>query len=75
MDYYQWLLRRQEIFPKPDRMLMLIRSRRSLGVAEDEVRAMADMPKDLVDELLQSMVSAGHIHVRMRDGKRWFVTN
>jgi hypothetical protein len=74
MDYRTWLQQR-EIMPKPDRAMQLIQAAWTAGVEEAALRAQAGLPKDLMDELLGSLVSAGMVTVRQLGEKRWYVTN
>jgi hypothetical protein len=73
MDYRTWLKQR-ELMPKPDRVCLLIQAAGSVGVEEGALRSQAGLPKDLMDELLRALVSAGMAHLRMVNGKRVYVT-
>jgi hypothetical protein len=44
-------------------------------VEEGALRAQAKLPKDLMDELLQSLVSSGMATVKMVGGRRVYFTN
>ncbi len=70
MSFQSWLLKRQGILPPSDRLIALIRTAGQNGIAEGELRSQVDLPKKLVDELLQALISAAQVSVAVRDGKR-----
>lgn len=71
MDFQSWLLKRQKILPQSDRLVLLIRQAGPAGIPEGQLRSQVDLPKQLVDDLLAALVSAGQVGVVVRDGKRW----
>ena len=72
MTFQNWLeLRRKEI-PKADRVMLSLQSVGSSGIPESELRSMSELPRKLMDDLLDALVSARQVNVAVKDGKRVF---
>jgi hypothetical protein len=69
MDFRSWILRRNAV-PDADKPLVLIQRAGQAGIPEGQLRHHVDLPKELVDSLLQALVSAGQVAVGERQGKR-----
>ena len=72
MDFTSWILKRQNLIPQADRLTLLINSAGAAGIAEPELRGRVDLPKKIVDDLLQALIQAGQVAVFERGGKRVF---
>jgi hypothetical protein len=73
MTFAHWL--RQRRIPDSDRLAMLIQSSGRNGIPENELRGSVELPKKLVDELLQALVQSGIARVAERNGIRWYFSH
>ena len=72
MTFTNWL--QQKHAPASDRIAMIIQSAGQNGIPETQLRSGIELPKKLVDELLQALVDARIVRVAERDGIRWYFT-
>jgi hypothetical protein len=73
MTFNAWLHSRTKSMPEADKILFLVQSAGQNGISEPELRSAVDLPRDLMDELLNSLVSSRQVGIGMTDGKRIFV--
>jgi hypothetical protein len=71
MQFTHWLLKR---LPDSDKITAMIQQAGPSGIPENELRSRVDLPKKLVDELLQALVSARVVRVYQKEGKRYYVS-
>jgi hypothetical protein len=74
MNFQNWLLKRRKSIPQADRVMLLLQSAGSTGVPESALRSLAELPRSLMDDLLDALVTAGQVNVTVKDGKRVFST-
>jgi hypothetical protein len=67
MHFNAWLLQR---LPDSDRLTLLIQAAGTNGIPEGELRSRVELPKKLVDELLQALLQSGMVGVCEKGGKR-----
>jgi hypothetical protein len=60
------------VMPEADKVLFLIQSVGRNGIAEPQLRSAVDLPKNLMDEMLDSLISSRQVAVVMMDGTRVF---
>ena len=72
MTFSHWL--EQKHVPDSDRIAMIVQSAGQAGIPETKLRSGIELPKQLVDELLQALVDARIVRVVERDGVRWYFT-
>jgi hypothetical protein len=72
MTFQNWLEQRRKEIPKADQVLLLLQSAGSSGVPENALRSHVELPRSLMDDLLNALVSAGQVVVKIKDGKRVF---
>jgi hypothetical protein len=72
MTFESWLYSRMKSMPEADKVLILIQSARQNGIAEPQLRSAVDLPRKLMDDLLNSLVSSRQVAVLVRDGRRVF---
>ncbi len=70
MTFNAWLLKKE--IPDSDRLAMLIQQAGAAGIPETKLRSGIELPKKLVDELLQALVGSRIVRVVERDGVRWY---
>lgn len=70
MDFATWVLRRQNVLPQADRLILLIRTSGASGIPVGELRSSVKLPLKTVDGLLDALVQAGQIKMVQRQGKR-----
>lgn len=70
MTFNTWLHKRE--IPDSDRIAMLIQSAGAGGIPETQLRSGIELPKKLVDDILQALVDARMARVVERDGMRWY---
>ena len=74
MIFQNWLLKRRKAIPKADRILLLLQSAGLSSIPENTLRSAAELPRSLMDDLLDALVAAGQVVVTVKDGKRVFST-
>lgn len=70
MDFNSWLHTRLRSMPECDKLHLLVQSAGPAGIAEPQLRSRVELPKKLVDELLQALVSSRLVTVVERGGER-----
>lgn len=70
MNFTNWL--QQKHAPDSDKIAMLIQQAGPTGIPETQLRSGIELPKKLVDELLQALVDARMVRVAERNGIRWY---
>jgi len=70
MTFTHWL--QQKHTPDSDKIAMHIQSAGENGIPETQLRSGIELPKQLVDDLLQALVDARMVRVAERDGTRWY---
>ena len=70
MTFIEWLLKKE--IPDSDRLAMLIRQAGPNGIPETKLRSGIELPKQLVDDLLQALVQSRIARVIERGGIRWY---
>jgi hypothetical protein len=71
MQFTHWLLKR---LPDSDKITAMIQQAGPSGIPENEMRSRVDLPKKLVDELLQALVSSRMVRVIQKEEKRYYVS-
>ena len=56
-------------FPKADRVMLLLLSAGASGIPEGALRSAEELPRSLLDDLLDALVAAGQVKVMLKDGK------
>ena len=72
MTFQNWLLKRRKSIPQADRVMLAIQTAGSSGVPESALRSLAELPRSLMDDLLDALVTSGQVVVTITDGKRVF---
>jgi hypothetical protein len=70
MTFTDWLQNKD--IPNSDCIAIIIQQAGSAGIPENQLRGSVELPKKLVDELLQALVDARIVRVVERDGVRWY---
>ena len=70
MTFNTWLHKKE--IPDSDRLAMLIQSAGAGGIPETQLRSGIDLPKKLVDELLQALVQSRIVKMKEQQGIRWY---
>ena len=70
MDFTNWLHKRLNGLPDADKLVQLIQAAGASGIPEGELRSAVDLPRQLVDNLLQALVGSRQVGVINRGGKR-----
>jgi hypothetical protein len=70
MTFNAWLHQRHVL--DPDKITTLIHSAGRKGISEPQLRGSVELPKALMDELLQALVDSRMVRVIQRDGVRWY---
>jgi hypothetical protein len=56
--------------PEADKVLFLIQSAGRNGIPEPELRSAVDLSREMMDELLNSLVSSRQVGIVVKGGKR-----
>jgi len=59
ISFTYWERRRRHIAPEPERILSLLKAAGSAGMTRKQLGAAVDLDRDVLDELLAGLVSAG----------------
>ena len=68
-SFFNWLKTNQRSLPPADKIQAFISDAGSAGVSDRRLRSMIDLPRELFDQLLGSLVTSGQIRAVNRNGE------
>jgi hypothetical protein len=67
-SFSQWLKKNQRSLPPADKIQAFISDAGMAGVTDRRLRSLIDLPRELFDQLLGSLVASGQIRAVNRNG-------
>ena len=67
-SFSQWLKKNQRSLPPADKIQAFIFDAGMAGVSDRRLRSLIDLPRELFDQLLVSLVASGQIRAVNRNG-------
>lgn len=68
ISFTSWERRRRHIAPEPERIVPLLKAAGTVGMTRKQVGAAVDLDRDVLDELLAGLVSAGLLAQAREEG-------
>ena len=68
-SFFQWLKKNQRSLSPADKIQAFISDAGMAGVSDRRLRSMIDLPRELFDQLLGSLVASGQIRAVNRNGE------